>query len=269
MTDKTPAEMLDALGKPFPRTAIKQRKGGGGKSLSYVETHTVIHRLNTATNGWDFFIRGYDWRGDLLMVHGELTIHGLGTRSGFGVQQVVERAGEDLVKGAASDCLKKCATLFGVALDLYGADYENMATGAPQEAPGASNAPHATASKGSTVASAHGVVVAQSRHIDAPPPKDMRGEALGRTLHGIADHDFLHALATKWGFASFAAMPADNRQRALDYLNGRGDAAKLAAFNAFVTSWEQANQRSARKALEQGGLLPTVEEVPNPDRFTR
>ena len=133
-TQKTPAEMLEALGKPFPKAALKQRKGSGGRTFTYIETHSCIHRLNSATNGWDFHIKDVQWRNDVLIVQGELTIHGLGTRSGFGVQQVVERAGEDLVKGAASDALKKCATLFGVALELYGSDYEaNDAPSAPQK----------------------------------------------------------------------------------------------------------------------------------------
>ena len=117
--------MLDALGTPFPREAIKARTGGGGKQYSYVETHSVIHRLNSATDGvWDFRIVNVEWRADLLIVQGELTIPGLGTRSGFGVQKVAANAGEDLVKGGSSDCLKKCATLFGVGLELYGPDYE-------------------------------------------------------------------------------------------------------------------------------------------------
>jgi hypothetical protein len=116
---------LDKLTTPFPPNALKQRMGGGSKSLTYVETHTVIHRLNDATgNYWDFKLTRFDQVGDLYIAVGELTIPGLGTRTGIGVQRVLEKSGEDLVKGAASDCLKKCATLFGVGLELYGPDYE-------------------------------------------------------------------------------------------------------------------------------------------------
>src|SRR5690606_11563329 len=132
---------------PFPRQAIKHRQGGGGKSLAYVETHSVINRLNSATNGaWSFFVKNTEWRNDLLMVLGELTIPGLGTRSGFGGQKGVERAGEELVKGAISDSLKKCATLFGVAIDLYGPDYE--ANSAPQAAPQAPQQPRSAPNTG-------------------------------------------------------------------------------------------------------------------------
>src|SRR3990167_5360893 len=117
--------ILDTLGKPFPDTALKQREGGGNRRFTYVETHTVIHRLNDACpDGWDWRIVKQEWHGELLICYGELTIPGLGTRAGIGVQKVSERGGEDLIKGASSDALKKAATLFGVALDLYGPDYE-------------------------------------------------------------------------------------------------------------------------------------------------
>ena len=114
----------EALERPFPTHAILQREGAQGRRYDYVATHTVIRRLNEATeNRWDFRITRFEWRGDLLITTGELTLPGLGTRSGTGVQKVGERT-EDLVKGSASDCLKNCARMFGVALDLYGPDYE-------------------------------------------------------------------------------------------------------------------------------------------------
>lgn len=116
---------LERLTAPFPREAIRQRQGGGGRMLDYLETHTVIRRLNEATgNQWSFRLTSVEWRGELVVAIGELEIPGLGTRSGIGVQRVSEGGGEDLVKGVASDALKKCATLFGVGLELYGPDYE-------------------------------------------------------------------------------------------------------------------------------------------------
>ena len=127
------AALLAELGKPFPQTALKQRTGGGGRSFTYIETHSCIHRLNAVCESWDFRIVSVEWRDDLLIVQGELTIPGLGTRSGFGVQKIAPNAGEDLVKGASSDALKKCATLFGVALDLYGPDYESGEVAAPSQ----------------------------------------------------------------------------------------------------------------------------------------
>jgi hypothetical protein len=117
-------ELLDALSKPFPDEAIQSRQGGGGKSLDYVATNTVIWRLNRVCPAWDFRVTRVEWQNDLCICYGELTIPGLGTRTGIGVQKVSERGGEDLVKGAASDSLKKSATLFGVGLHLYGPDIE-------------------------------------------------------------------------------------------------------------------------------------------------
>lgn len=126
--------LLSGLGEPFPPEAIKRRKGAGGRWFEYPEGHTVIRRLNAVARVWDWRIVRTEWRGDLLMVTGELTVPGLGTRTGIGVQLVPAGAGEDLVKGASTDALKKAATLFGVALDLYGDDYEaESATDGEQE----------------------------------------------------------------------------------------------------------------------------------------
>lgn len=125
----------DKLTEPFPKAAIKQREATkGGKLLDYVEGHTVIHRLNDSCDSWDLEIKdidtsviGKDNEGnDILLVraHVALTLPELGTREHIGVQAVRARAGEDLVKGAVTDALKKAATLFGVGLELYGPDYE-------------------------------------------------------------------------------------------------------------------------------------------------
>lgn len=111
------------LKRPFEADDISYREGAYGRQLAYIEWHTVCRRLNEATeDNWDFRITNSMMIGIDLIVFGELTIPGLGTRGNMGVQRVREGSGEDLIKGAASDCLKKCATLFGVGLDLYGSD---------------------------------------------------------------------------------------------------------------------------------------------------
>jgi hypothetical protein len=128
--------LLEKLGKPFPKEAVKTRVGGGNSRFDYVAGFTVIHRLNDATGGqWSWHVKSFEFRPagtdkygkeqSLVVVTGELTIPGLGTRAGIGVQKVSENGGEDLVKGASTDALKKAATLFGVALELYGDDYED------------------------------------------------------------------------------------------------------------------------------------------------
>lgn len=123
-----------ALGQPFPQEALKTRKGGGGRDFTYIEGHTAIHRLNKATeNQWDFEVirerevPQIDRNGKpqtLIICYGELTIEGLGTRGDYGVQMMTEFGGEDLYKGAQTDCLKRCARQFGMALELYGEHYE-------------------------------------------------------------------------------------------------------------------------------------------------
>lgn len=119
---------IEELTKPFPPEAIKSREGAGKKRFDYVSVDTVIRRLNRACGSWDWVITRVEWRddakGSLCIVYGELTIPPLGKRSGVGVQSVSERGGEDLIKGASGDGLKKAATLFGVAIDLYGPDAE-------------------------------------------------------------------------------------------------------------------------------------------------
>ena len=117
---------LEKLRADFPANAIKQRAGGHGRMLSYVEGFTVIRRLNEACPEWDFAIVR-EWQdGPLLKAHVKLTIPGLGTREHVGVQVVNDRPGTEDVqaKGHITDALKKAATLFGVGLELYGPDYE-------------------------------------------------------------------------------------------------------------------------------------------------
>ena len=134
MTDQVDIQKLT---KPFPREAVKQREGSRGKLLDYVEGHTVIRRLNEATgNRWNFSVLRIEERDRIVRMRDgerevteikalvELDIPGLGKRQHVGVQLVGAGGGEDLYKGAITDALKKAATLFGVALELYGDDYE-------------------------------------------------------------------------------------------------------------------------------------------------
>ena len=126
---------MSILGRPFPQAAIKQRKGRGQIQLDYLQGHTVIHRLNEATGGaWDFYI---DPNTEIIDIGGEailkvrvtLSIPGLGSRDAIGIQSLAhaDKGGEDILKGAQTDGLKKAATMFGVGLQLYGADFERDA----------------------------------------------------------------------------------------------------------------------------------------------
>lgn len=153
MTDETTGEVIapttvqisDALNKPFPQCAIKQNE----KGLDYIGGETAILRLNKATgNNWNLRIVLQEWRelpvsrkkigrnsqGEdeyevtiklCHIVTVEITIPGLGTRAGMGVQEVQAGGGADVMcKGALTDALKVAAKQFGVALHLYGPDRE-------------------------------------------------------------------------------------------------------------------------------------------------
>lgn len=123
---------------------VKQ-KGKGKNALDYVSGDTVTRMLNKAFNyKWSFYIKesrivpSIDkpaWKdGDpaepqppVAQVLGSLVVPGWGVREQWGSQPL--RGGADVqehaLKGAATDSMKKCASMFGIALDLYGQDGMN------------------------------------------------------------------------------------------------------------------------------------------------
>jgi len=119
----------ELLEKPFEKEQIKQRKGNFGEMIDYVETHAVIQRLNDAFDGqWSFEVLTQENNGSQVMVLGKLTAEGI-SKTQFGCSSITtnSKTGEivslgDDYKAAASDALKKSASLFGIGLHLYGAD---------------------------------------------------------------------------------------------------------------------------------------------------
>ncbi len=115
----------DLLRRPFLPEQVKQRQGQGGKTLSYVETHAVIARLNEGCDAWDFVIVQHQLLEDEVIVVGKLTADGV-IKMAFGGSSITrDREGRavsvaDDLKSAGSDALKKAASLLGVALELYG-----------------------------------------------------------------------------------------------------------------------------------------------------
>lgn len=124
--------ILSKLNEPFDVKAIKTRKVGS-KMASYLEGMTVINRLNDILweYGWDFVV--LEWREAkatmggkevrVVEVLGRLKIYGIGEKDAFGIQEM--QGGADMLKGAATDALKKAASWFGVGAELYGEDYED------------------------------------------------------------------------------------------------------------------------------------------------
>jgi hypothetical protein len=97
------------------------------------------------------------------------------------------------------------------------------------------------------------------------PKKDPRWSALNTTLHGMADHSFLHDVAVQWGFQSFSHLPVEKLQALLGYFNGKGEQGGQQSFDAFLAKWETDKQKSARtkQTTTQGDLMPDVKAVPN------
>jgi len=153
----------EVINRPIPKDQIKYREGSGGRQLAYIEGETVIRLLNEAfgEGGWSFQIvnktivpsvpkqktaynkktgkseKVFDDEGRPVMeeqppiveVHGRLIVPGFGVREQFGTKALLGgyTEQEGAAKAAATDALKKCATLFGIGLELYD-DKENEET---------------------------------------------------------------------------------------------------------------------------------------------
>jgi len=117
---------IEALSEPFPADLIKQRKGNFGSMLDYIDAATVIQRLNEVLEGeWSFTVLDHQIDPDEVIVRGQMEIHGV-IRQQFGGSSITRKSdsGEtisiaDDLKAASADCLKKCASSFGVGLYLY------------------------------------------------------------------------------------------------------------------------------------------------------
>ncbi len=119
------------LESKFPQDQVKQRNGNFGRTLDYIEGHTVIQRLNDAFDGcWSFEIVSYEIMEEEVIVKGRLSAEGV-VKTQFGSSTItrnrengaVVNMADDL-KAAATDSLKKCATMLGVGLYLYGVEQE-------------------------------------------------------------------------------------------------------------------------------------------------
>ena len=121
---------LDFIKQKTPDKFIKSRIGAGGKSFDYVEVGYVIRVLNGVFGyDWDFEIEKEDIGQKQIWVRGKLTVK-TGDRiiikSQYGGSSIkVAKFGGEVIdisndlKSAASDALKKCASMIGIASDVY------------------------------------------------------------------------------------------------------------------------------------------------------
>lgn len=118
-----------------PDQFIKTRPGPAGLPVKYVEVGYVINLLNEAFGwDWDFKIIDQEIGNKQVWVRGELTVrigdHTI-TKGQFGGADIkfnkttsVPLSIADDLKAAASDCLKKCASMLGIAGDIYWKDLD-------------------------------------------------------------------------------------------------------------------------------------------------
>lgn len=144
----------EVINKKLNPALIKSRSVSG-KNFNYIEGSTVIRLLNEAFGfSWSFEITDEKWveaepkavydgwgknkkpkldsdgnqvyekQAPIFQVKGRLTIPGLCVKEQYGTKIVLGGSSEQegVAKSAATDALKKCATMLGVALDLYDGD---------------------------------------------------------------------------------------------------------------------------------------------------
>lgn len=129
---------LSFITQKTPTQYIKTRPGPGGMPLSYVEVGYVINMLNQVFGwDWDFRILDQQIGKKQVWVRGELSVRAKGhmiTKGQYGGADIKfnRSTGEpisiaDDLKAAASDCLKKCASMLGIAGDVYWKELEMQA----------------------------------------------------------------------------------------------------------------------------------------------
>lgn len=115
-----------------PTEHVYTRPGKGGQKFSYVTGNYVTKVLNFVFGwNWDFEVVEHGIQGNQVWVKGKLTVKSAKgekiTKSQFGRADIkmlkstkeMLDFGNDL-KAATTDALKKCASMLGIASDIYG-----------------------------------------------------------------------------------------------------------------------------------------------------
>ena len=114
--------------RPLPKDKIKQRPGKAGMTFDFVTPDFIINLLNEAFDyRWNTDVFHQSMYGDTAVVGLNLTVWDAEgnaiNKAQFGSCDVGRGMGPgEAFKGAASDAMKKTATLLGVALELYSDD---------------------------------------------------------------------------------------------------------------------------------------------------
>lgn len=128
MTTTLNTSQVAILTQKSPPDMIQSIPGRGGKVFDYLAHNYVTQILNEAFgHRWDFEVSVIQIIEDVeSIVKGRLTVYGNNdskiVKEQFGQQDILKggMAMGDCLKGAGSDALRKCASLLGIGLDLYG-----------------------------------------------------------------------------------------------------------------------------------------------------
>lgn len=140
-------KQITRLVEKTPAQYVYKRPGKGGKQWDYVTVSYIQRVLDYAFGfNWDFEITEHGKEADHVWVLGRLTVYSEdGSRkivkSQFGRSEVkYKQGGKELLdygndlKAASSDALKKCASMLGIARDIYGkGDYKQESGKEPRE----------------------------------------------------------------------------------------------------------------------------------------
>ena len=127
-------DQLNLILNNTPKKYIKERPGKGGGTWSYINVIYITKVLNLTFGwDWDFEIVDEQILKTQVVVKGRLTCRVKGTeitKMQYGRKDIVFKKGTDEpldigndFKSASSDALKKCASLIGIASDIYGGDF--------------------------------------------------------------------------------------------------------------------------------------------------
>ena len=125
-------QQLNFLFKETPKTHIYERPAKGGGKWKYV-TGTYIKKVLNLMFGWnwDFEVVKYEYDLNIKQVYvlGKLTCRSNGReiiKMQFGRKDIIFKRNSDLpldlgndLKAATTDALKKCASEFGIASDVF------------------------------------------------------------------------------------------------------------------------------------------------------
>jgi hypothetical protein len=237
----------ELLERPFEAPLIKTRKGAFGQKLSYVEGAEYIRRLNAAFDGrWSFEITDHQVGKNHVVVVGKLTA-GEVVKMAFGGSTITTNSttGDvvsiaDDLKAAATDAMKKAASMLGVGLHLY-QDNGDAEKNAPRPASTETPGPRPGNGRGNGTRE-------QSPPPDAAPPQDRTRPSSG---NGSRQHVPLTSsqLNAIMAIARSRGLSADDlRQRSVDAFGVVPDALSKADASALITELKRLPPGDARAA---------------------